>query len=233
MSLILEALKKLDREKQAPDRGLVVVGPAAWPSVSEGRTGMVAGAWALGILAVAVVGGAVWIFQGGRHPAPSSSTPATPVAGGVPAAAAGAAPAPAALPPTNRSAAQPPAPSGGNFGSLSRPAGAPSSKSAPASSKTGPASATGSGETSGAETVAANSAKETAEPRPARAKEPRPAGAEAYQLQAISAQEGHPVAILNDHLVREGDSFDGVKVLRIGADEVEIEVAGRRRVLKF
>jgi len=33
--------------------------------------------------------------------------------------------------------------------------------------------------------------------------------------------------------VREGDSFDGVKVLRIGGDEVEIEVGGRRRVVKF
>jgi hypothetical protein len=67
----------------------------------------------------------------------------------------------------------------------------------------------------------------------ARGKEPRPGAAPPYQLQAISAQNGHPVAILNDRLVREGDSFDGVKVLRIGADEVEIEVAGRRRVVKF
>jgi len=41
------------------------------------------------------------------------------------------------------------------------------------------------------------------------------------------------VAVLNDQLVREGDTFDGVRVLRIGADEVEIEVAGHRRVVKF
>jgi len=39
--------------------------------------------------------------------------------------------------------------------------------------------------------------------------------------------------VLNDQLVREGDTFDGVRVLRIGADEVEIEVAGHRRVVKF
>jgi hypothetical protein len=54
-----------------------------------------------------------------------------------------------------------------------------------------------------------------------------------FELQAISAQNGQPVAVLNDRLVREGDSFDGVRVLRIGADEVEIEVAGRRRIVKF
>jgi hypothetical protein len=76
-------------------------------------------------------------------------------------------------------------------------------------------------------------ARTTPEPAPG-AREGRPAAAAAaYQLQAISAQDGHPVAILNDRLVREGDSFDGVKVIRIGADEVEIEVAGRRRVVKF
>jgi hypothetical protein len=78
-------------------------------------------------------------------------------------------------------------------------------------------------------------ASRVAEPEPAaaaRIKEPK-LGPGVFQLQAISAQEGHPVAILNDRLVREGDTFDGVRVVRIGADEVEIEVAGRRRVLKF
>ena len=30
MSLIFEALKKLDREKQAPERGFLVVGSGAW-----------------------------------------------------------------------------------------------------------------------------------------------------------------------------------------------------------
>jgi hypothetical protein len=73
---------------------------------------------------------------------------------------------------------------------------------------------------------------EPAPPAGARIKEPKLA-AGVFQLQAISAQDGHAVAILNDRLVREGDSFDGVKVVRIGADEVEIEVAGHRRVVKF
>ena len=36
-----------------------------------------------------------------------------------------------------------------------------------------------------------------------------------------------------DGRVFEGDSFDGVKVLRIGEAEVEVEVRGQRRVLRF
>jgi hypothetical protein len=41
------------------------------------------------------------------------------------------------------------------------------------------------------------------------------------------------VALINDRLLFEGDSFDGVKVLRIGQAEVEVEVRGKRRVLTF
>jgi hypothetical protein len=212
VSLILEALKKLDREKQAPDRGLVVVGPSAWPSLGDGRPGIGAGAVAVGVLAVAGVGAAVWVFQGGRHPAVSSSAPV------VAAGPAAAVPAPQvvarASPAKGRSTAPSPAP-----GSAAAPKAARGSLAEPV-------------ETSARETVAAESL-----PAPtatgARGKETRPGSGAAYQLQAISAQNGQPVAILNDRLVREGDSFDGVKVLRIGADEVEIEVAGHRRVVKF
>jgi hypothetical protein len=50
---------------------------------------------------------------------------------------------------------------------------------------------------------------------------------------AISERDGQPVAIISDRLVREGDSFDGVKVLRIGTTEVEVDDRGQRRVLKF
>jgi hypothetical protein len=41
------------------------------------------------------------------------------------------------------------------------------------------------------------------------------------------------VAVLNDRIVREGDSVDGVLVVRIGETEVEIEVKGKRRVIRF
>jgi hypothetical protein len=41
------------------------------------------------------------------------------------------------------------------------------------------------------------------------------------------------VALLNDRLVREGDMFAGVRVIRIGEDYVEIEVKGERRTIRF
>ena len=59
-----------------------------------------------------------------------------------------------------------------------------------------------------------------------------PAGLE-LRLNAISQQDGRPVAILNDRLVREGDIFDGIRVVRIGEAEVEVEVDGKRRIVRF
>jgi hypothetical protein len=53
------------------------------------------------------------------------------------------------------------------------------------------------------------------------------------RLTAISQRDGRPMALINDRLVFEGDSFDGVRVLRIGDVEVEVEVRGVRRVLRF
>ena len=55
---------------------------------------------------------------------------------------------------------------------------------------------------------------------------PTPSKAGELRLNAISERDGQPVAIVNDRLVREGDSFDGVRVLRIGEAEVEVEVGG-------
>jgi hypothetical protein len=53
------------------------------------------------------------------------------------------------------------------------------------------------------------------------------------QLQAIGERDGRPVAVIGGRLVREGDHYDGVTIVRIGADEVEIEVQGQRRTLRF
>jgi hypothetical protein len=52
-------------------------------------------------------------------------------------------------------------------------------------------------------------------------------------LQAISEREGRPVAIVNDRLLREGDSIDGARIVRIAKDEVELELQGRRVLLRF
>jgi hypothetical protein len=52
-------------------------------------------------------------------------------------------------------------------------------------------------------------------------------------LQAISERDGRPIALLSDRLVWEGDEFDGVRVVRIGEAEVEVEWKGRRSVIRF
>jgi hypothetical protein len=54
-----------------------------------------------------------------------------------------------------------------------------------------------------------------------------------FRLTAISTRDGEPIALLNDRLVREGDRFDGVRVIRIGVAEIEIEVDGERRTIGF
>ena len=41
-------------------------------------------------------------------------------------------------------------------------------------------------------------------------------------LQAISERDSHPIAMINDQLVREGDKLGGFQVLRIGSDSVEV-----------
>jgi hypothetical protein len=195
VSLILEALKKLDREKQAPERGLLVVGPAAWPSRRGGRATAAMSAVVGAVLAVAGMAAVLWLYGRRSPPAQvSSSTQASLPA--PPAAPVMAPPTPTAERPTvaaGRAPARPPAP---------------------------------------AATPARGAAAAVPEPQGVKAPKASPA-ADRFQLQAISARDGHPVAVLNDRLVREGDVFDGVRVVRIGADEVEIEVAGRRRLVKF
>jgi hypothetical protein len=52
-------------------------------------------------------------------------------------------------------------------------------------------------------------------------------------LQAITTRDGQPVALINDRLLREGDAFDGVRIVRIGEAEVEVEARGVRTVLRF
>ena len=84
MSLILEALKKLDREKQAPDRGVVVVGPAAWASPGDSRLPVSGGVLVVGALVLGGAAGAIWnARRPGSPPASScSSSPAWPARSG-------------------------------------------------------------------------------------------------------------------------------------------------------
>jgi hypothetical protein len=215
VSLILEALKKLEREKQAPDKGFLVVAHVPWASGERARS---RGLLAIGIVTVAALGGAgLWLAR--SRPAVVSRPPG-----------------PAAVTPPAAPASRPPAP--------------PASISAPPSRAADPTPATGVPRT-WAKAPAATPAPALPRPAtsvagaapkrslrlPAAAPVPPAPTSEApeveLRLNAISERDGQPVAVLNDRLVREGDAFDGIRVLRIGATEVEVEVKGRRVIVRF
>jgi hypothetical protein len=189
VSLILEALKKLDREKRAPDRGFLVVGAVPWPAPRP-RPWM---PLLLVLSAGAAAGSVLWLAwrARGHEEAPPHVVTSTTMAAAAPRAAAvpGVVAPPSTLPPLVESPTRGP----GTRPAAERPA-------------------------SEADRAAA-----------------APAGAPAagLVLQAISERDGKPIAVLNSRVVHEGDHFDGVTVLRIGADEVEIEEQGHRRVLRF
>src|SRR5205085_491794 len=62
---------------------------------------------------------------------------------------------------------------------------------------------------------------------------PAPRKTNEIRLTAISQRDGRPVAVINDRMLFEGDSFDGIQLLRVGESEVEVEIGGRRQVVKF
>lgn len=182
MSLILDALKKLEREKDAREPNVLVVGSVAWGARGRSRRPLVVAL--LGTALVALVAFALWPRERPDRPATAPS-PAVPTP----------------APPAVREAPSPKSPAP----STAEPAPEPRLLSVPPS---GPAAA------------------EAPPPAPAPA-------ADDLRLNAISQRDGKPVALINDRLVFEGDGFDGVKVLRIGEAEVEVEVRGRRQVLRF
>ena len=204
MSLILEALKKLDREKKVPDRGFLVVGAVPWPAPRPRR-------WlpALFVLAVgAAAGSALWLAWRARAREEAPVRIATPSTAPAPVAAPPVAAPPATVPPAAESGARVP--------EMRLPAERP----APARiDRPAPTATTAAGPRPAA----------TAPPAAAAPSEP---GARLV-LEAISERDGKPIAVLNSRVVHEGDHFDGVTVVRIGVDEVEIEVQGRRRTLRF
>jgi hypothetical protein len=186
VSLILEALRKLERDKDAPERGFVVMTHVPW--ARGGGPSRLAG---IGALALAVAIGALtvalWRGRGSKPSGPEAKAVTTERPSVSPAVAS-----PASPPPFEARALA--------IESVRR--------SAPTAAKPSPAVA-------------------SATPRPT------PSSSAELKLNAISRQDGKPVAILNDRLVREGDVFDGIRVLRIGETEVEVEVRGLRRVLTF
>ena len=191
MSLILDALKKLEGEKNVREPGVLVVGSVPWGEGRRSRRPLALAAAALVALAFA---GWWWLRPTLRPdaaaPASPTSTPSpvvavTPTAPlpSVTLAPSSAAPAPPARRLTVPTLDETPGP-------LVQPGGAPAA----------------------------------AGTRPA---------PDDLRLNAITRRDGRPVALVNDRLVFEGDSFDGVRILRIGEAEVEVEVRGQRRVLRF
>jgi hypothetical protein len=202
VSLILDALRKLEREKSSHDPGVLVVGSVPWGERS--RTGrLLLAAGALVVLAGAVLAG--WLLR---------SSPA-PEAFGRPVA-----PAATPQPSPNVSAVASPTPQTAPSPLPSDPPAPPIRLGQP------PASA-------GRAPAAAPSASEESAAAPAKGHDAAPAGSDDLRLSAITQRDGKPVALINDRLVFEGDSFDGVHVLHIGETEVEVEVKGQRRVLRF
>ena len=192
MSLILEALRKLEKEKATADRGFVVLGAASWPAPVARR-------WPVVVIGAAVLlgAGAVW-WMTQRGP---GDAPAVPAAQAVtelqppPAPASVAttlAPAPATVP-----FVAPPVVAAPRPRPITPSEAAAVAPAAPAAAATTP----------------------TTERR--------------VQLQAITARDGRPLALVNDRLMGEGEEFEGIRIVAIRADEVEVEVDGRRRVLKF
>lgn len=190
MSLILEALRKREREKQVPERGFLVMAETPW-TPARGRS-----VWVIvtaAALAFGLGGAFVSLRQPARTPSPVTPPQRRPVA--TARIAASAAPLITLLP------------------AAARPTVSPVALASP------PAPAT----------------VETPTPLPAAtltAATPSPAAIRLV-LQAISERDGQPVALISDHLLREGDTLEGARILHIGETEVELELDGRRLTLRF
>jgi hypothetical protein len=205
VSLILEALKKLEREKRSSEPGFLVLGPTSWASASGGgrRAALALAGLALLATTLALMG---WrnsrqLFTAGTR-AETAASPAPSVAI-------------AALPQTS-----PPGPAAGARVLQPEPNAA-----TPAREPLEPQGAR--------EPATVESASEPAAQAIAAAPTPSPSAPPRFQLEAISLRDGKPVAVLDGRLVYEGESFDGVRVVRIGEAEVELEVDGRRLVVGF
>ncbi len=218
MSFILDALKKLEREKQTREPDVVMVGPVSWGGADRNRARP---ALVVSVVALAVItGGTVWWLASGSG---SSPTPASGTAAG------GAASAPSTSSPgtASRAATEPQEPST----TITPSAPAPRRLDLPVAETmaSGAQVSTVPEESS----RAATGTPVVAEDQPAAASMEDDAQETEFRLSAISTREGEPIALLNDRLVREGDAFDGVRILRIGTTEIEIEVDGERRTIGF
>ena len=181
MSLILEALRKREREKQAPERGFLVMAETPW-TPARGL-----GVWAI-VTAAALAFGLGAAFAS-LHPLARSSSAQI---------------APAATLAATPRMAMPAAPFLTLLPGVARATPAPVTPEAPSSL-----------------------------PGATLASAPPSPTATRLVLQAISERDGQPVALISDHLLHEGDSLDGARLLHIGETEVELEQDSQRLTLRF
>jgi hypothetical protein len=215
VSFILDALKKLEREKDTREPGVVMVGPVPWGGRDRRRRAP--GLAAAGVVMLLALGAAfLWLRSGRVSPSDGgadaqTAAPATETATAAPDAA-----------PAREAGAIPPlSPDGEGARSVEAELETPPPrKTLSPSTRDTPLVVPDEGEGIPPENAAA-------EPAPLPSAEPE------YRLTAISSRDGHPIALLNDRLVREGDSFDGVTVVEIGETSVEIEVDGQRQTIGF
>ena len=194
VSLVLEALKKLDREKGRHERGFVVMAAAPWPTRAARR-------WP------------AWAALAWRRRAPSSAVVALRTAG-TPAPAAGGAPAPWPRAVADAAPRRPRARRRRAPASLATTAGrGGDARRAPAPKRGRPS----------IPAPVRSPSRRTCRRVPIRDRASRPS----------ASATASPSRSINDHLVRVGDEIDGVRVLAIRVDEVDVEVRGRRTTLRF
>jgi hypothetical protein len=233
MSFILDALKKLEREKESARPGVVMVGPVAWGARDRSRSGRRLAAAGAGFAAVVAVGW-WWLGSSGAPPSGPPDEAAGSALVSQPAPAPLARDLPAQAPPAHVTAPPVPAtddllpeePRRGPAPTLSAPPPAAEGTPSPPLATVG--------------TPVPEEESATAEPqadpvvledRPVVAEDEAPLPE--YRLTAISERDGKPIALLNDRLVHEGDRFGDLTVIRIGETEVEIEVKGERKIVGF
>lgn len=222
MSLILEALRKLERDRHTHERGFLVLAQPAW--TPTGERAWTRGPALLGVAALA--GGAVaaaLLWPARTQPAPVPATAALPASAPVTLSAATVAPDARPLP-----APAEPAP---------RARVAWPEDRAPAPQTAAPAVTVTPRERPHAEAPAAEADVPVAD-----AEEPAAEASEApeaatvtgpLRLEAIAQRDGQPVAIVSGQMVRVGDRIGAGTVVRIGTIDVEIETDGRRQILRF
>ena len=233
MSLILEALKKLERDRHTHERGFLVLSQPAWRPAGESH-------WTRGpaLLGVAALGGAavaavlLWSPRGGPRPAPAAVTggavqaPAAPVQ--APAmSSARTATASASTPSADNA---PPPRVAWPADPRARAAKAAATLAPPAETRPERASAP-----LAQPDTAATQAEADGEPALSDAEAPaeEPPVTGPLRLEAIAQRDGQPVAVVSGQLVRVGDVIGASTVVRIGAAEIELETDGVRRILRF